>query len=420
MDWFGISFVVIVCLVILFTLLGTLLWDKKDKHNGYFVACGSNEVQIGYSDDGIDWNASTHIEGGLPFGTSGVAYDLVKANGIWVAVGNPSGSRTRQIIWSGDNGITWNDSTGNQFSSDSSAEGLTIAFGNGVWVAGGKGAVTSGTTLVYSRNGKDWSTVNNDPFGNGEGTCTVVQYVNGRFLAGGKGSTGSVAKIWSSTDGINWTAATGTPFGTNAASNPTKFTYGKGVYVAVGLAGDDANTKWRSTNGIAWTASAISGFGNGVTIWDVKFHNNLFVAAGVFNSGGPVVAWSTDGDTWTAGTGTGTLSSGYFMDNILIPDQKNNKWLIGGGTGSNGLAFYSTDGKDWTQVTDTLFPGGAVRSTTGGWKDKSFHSDVRYMAVGNASGSQNVYYSSDKVNWTQADSVFGSGTGNTIDQVKYG
>lgn len=419
MSWAGISLVVLVCLVILFTLLGTLVFNKKN-YNGYFLACGSNISQIGYSDDGSYWYGTQHDNGDLPFGLTGSAYNIERNNGIWVAVGAPGGERTRQIIWSDGNGKIWSDSTGDQFSNDSSASGSTLAYGNGVWVAGGTGGVASGTTLLYSNDGKAWTTVNDSPFGDGEGSCAVVQYLNGRFLAGGKGSAGSTVKIWSSTNGVDWTAATGTPFGTNTSANPTKFAYGNGVYVAVGLGSN--NTIWKSSDGQTWSENSSSPYDQMVTMWDVRFSGGLFVTVSEHDpdNNGPIVAWSTDGDTWTAGTGTGTLSTGYFMDNILTPDLNSGKWLIGGGTGSNGLAFYSTDGKSWTQVTDTLFPGGDFKSSASGWVGRVSDSDKRYLAVGSASGSQNVYYSSDRVNWTQATSIFGSGTGNTIDQVRYG
>ena len=81
---FGFGLLFLFCMVILFALLGTLVWGKKNP-DGIFLACGNNEVQIGWSDNGETWTASTHAEGGLPFGTGGIAYNINKGNSMWVA-----------------------------------------------------------------------------------------------------------------------------------------------------------------------------------------------------------------------------------------------------------------------------------------------------------------------------------------------
>jgi hypothetical protein len=400
-------------LVILFTLLGTLYWGNKNP-DGVFLTCGDNEVQIGWSEDGITWTAGTHVEGGLPFGTGGIAYYLNKGNKIWVAGGKPAGDRTRQLIWSDDSGKNWNDSTGEQFGSNSNAFARFLLFAGGRWVAGGSPTVADQNIVVYSNDGKNWSAVNDQPFGTGAGTVGGISHTNDKWFLCGKGSTGAVVKIWSSSDGINWTPADGTPFGTNVGSNPDEVLYGNGVYVAVGGSNENGSL-WRSTDGQTWSEATVNPFTTVTTAStrSAVFYDGMFVVAGSYVSDGTISAWSTDGDTWVAGTGLGTLSSGYRLNKILPPSNKTNRWIAGGATSSDSLGYYSLNGKDWTVITNNFFDGGDIQDFVNSWSGRT-------VGVGKATGSDNVYYTNDRITWTESDSIFGSGTSNTLLEVRYG
>jgi hypothetical protein len=77
--------------------------------------------------------------------------------------------------------------------------GLSVAYGNGMWVAVGEG----NTTIAYSSNGRNWTGV--------PGVIYIgrfVSYANGVWIVVGQ-SDGNNANLaaWS-TDGINWNGVT--------------------------------------------------------------------------------------------------------------------------------------------------------------------------------------------------------------------
>ncbi len=427
MALLGLSILTLVCLVILFTLLGTLLWNKKNS-DGVFMACGDNDAQIGWSNDGSEWNAGIHADGGTPFGSGGTAININKGRDLWVAAGNPDGDRTRQLVWSNDDGNRWNDSTGTQFSSASGAQARVVQYGNNIWVAGGSPGTTGGYNVLHSTDGKQWGAADGEPFGtNSDATVANIQYLNDRWLAAGNGGTGggTTAKIWYSINGTSWSAATGSPFGTTDSTNPSRFAYGDGVYVAVGGSDDQI---WYSTDGIDWTAADSHPFGSGGVVWDVKFYDGQFVTVGQYVSGGALTAWSTDGDTWEAGNLSSGPSTDNSLDNIQIPNEFNQYWLITGGTdGTSGASLYytSTDGREWNIGEQTLFSTGNIQSSAAGFEGRKFDSTDRTLVVGISGTNQNVFYSQERagITWTAATNaadVFGIGVDKTIVEARYG
>ena len=434
MELIGITVIVLLSLVILFTLLGTLVWNKKNS-TGIFLACGSNKAQIGWSDDGSNWNASVHQKGSLPFGDGGTAYYINQSTrDFWVAGGDLDGGSTRHLLWSDDQGKTWNDSTGEQFGTNTGSFARFFEYKNGIWVAGGKPNVAGSNMVIYSKDGKNWEKVSGNPFGTGAGTVSVVQYVNDRWLVGGNGGAGNgdVVKIWSSKDGINWTQASGTPFKTGDNSNPTKFAYGNGVFVAVGReTTPDSESIWYSDNGQLWVPSVNQPFKNTGSLWDVVFSDGIFVAVGEYVTGGTVVAYSTNGKDWYSGTFSEEPSGANFVDNILPPNSYVDNWFIGGGTDSSSptsgksLAYVSTNGKNWELVDQTIFEQGDIKSSAFGFTGRRNDSEDRSIVVGQDADGEVIYHSDTRKSgtWKKASNsatVFGNGPDNTITQARYG
>jgi hypothetical protein len=421
------GFLILVGLVILFTLLGTLLWGKKNP-DGVFVACGDG-VQIGWSDDGITWNASTHANGGLPFGVGGIAYTVVKDNDIWVAGGNPAGDRTRQILWSDDQGKTWHDSTGVQIGSVAGSYTYIIEYGGGKWVAGGTPDGTGLPSLVYSSDGKNWNTISQAviPFGVETPVVSMISYLNGKWIAGGKWGIGlgTGPKMYYSGNGIDWFPSRtldigGHVFGVEDNDSPSSSVYGNGIYVSVGNQ-QNGNTIWLSYDTDTWFTPLVNPFSTSASVISIKFYGGMFVAVGIYASGGTISAWSDDGLTWTIGTGFGTLTTNMYLDTIIPPSKNTKRWFVGGGiggTGYYGLGYYSENGKDWTSITDTIFLDGNFNFLASGWSGRQSDSTQRTIAVGYSSDDQNIYYSDDRISWTLADGVFE--TGNDVLQVRYG
>jgi hypothetical protein len=118
--------------------------------------------------------------------------------------------------------------------------------------------------------------------------------------------------------------------------------------VAVGSSGRIA---W-STNGETWTAinNTQSTFDT-TDVNGVAYGDGRFVAVG---SGGKM-AWSTNGETWTAVTGgTGTGANPSDPGNSKFGAIAINNITYGAGrflaVGGNGRMAWSTDGTTWTEV----------------------------------------------------------------------
>jgi hypothetical protein len=147
---------------------------------------GGSYPTILYSTDGINWNTS---------GTSynifyGWAYAVAYGNGMWVAGGQNYGN---SLAYS-TNGIDWTGLGASIFDN----ECRVIAYGNGMWVAGGNGT----NRMAYSYDGINWtpSASGNSIF---TGECKAVAYGNGRWVAGGYGTN----QMAYSTNGIDWTGS---------------------------------------------------------------------------------------------------------------------------------------------------------------------------------------------------------------------
>jgi hypothetical protein len=246
------------------------------------------------------------------FGTSTIV-SLAFGDGVWVAGGNNGqmriSTRTDKLF----------------FDSVTSTFGATtiqaIAFGNGVWVAGG----LSGQ-MRRSDNASTWSTVVSNF---GTSTIASISFGNNTWIAGG-----GAGKIAVSTDTTNWSAVTSN-FG---ATFIQTVAFGNEAWVAAGNSGQMRI----STDATNW-ATVTSNFGTS-TINSVLFANNQWVAVG--NNGN--VRVSTDIVTWTStgvvtGFGTSGLGSLTFGNNI---------WLL---ATSTGRIFSSTDALTWVTSSSPNF-----------------------------------------------------------------
>ena len=102
------------------------------------------------------------------FGISAIS-SVAYGNGVWVAGGNAGNLRT-----STNDGVTWNTQTSNFGTSAI----CSVAYGNGVWVAGGAGAALRTST----NDGVTWNTQTSNF---GTSTILSVAYCNGVWVAGG-------------------------------------------------------------------------------------------------------------------------------------------------------------------------------------------------------------------------------------------
>lgn len=400
-------FGLLLALVILFTLLGTLLWAPKQQNGGFLIG-GKGDQTIVYSQGGEDWSVAVDSNGNIPFGSSGETTFLDYGSGVWVAVADPNSASGETIAWSGD-GKTWNYGTGENFSGSATSLGRAVEYANGIWVAGGTTKDTSKSTLLWSIDGKDWSSATNDPFGTTtNGTCDGLFYGGDLWLAGGTDGTSGV-NVWWSTDGKSWTAATGNPFGSASNSGVGRFAYGNGRYVGCGASyGGNDNPLWYSDNGKHWVETT-NQFGN-VAGKDVKYANGLFVATSQYLSdSNSMIQYSTDGKTFVPATVPGTFTSGAAFNNVV--GREDSFWLAWGRNGSQGIIYKSEDGRTWEDVTPSgAFPTSASFVSSGVWG--KYNGNWRFVIAGEATSGSNIWWTEDGNNWTEANNApLGSGAG---------
>ena len=401
----------LVALAVLFTLLGTLVWAPGD-HGNTFLLAGSGDATISYSSDAETWSESVDEDGNTPFGDAGNALAVNWGRGLWVVGGVNDDTPTKPLAWSVD-GKTWTYGTGSNFGSTSESLGRVVRYADGIWVAGGTTATSSLPKILWSSDGKAWNNTTGGAFGTGSsGTCSEVFYGGGLWLAtGNDGSSG--AKIWWSNNGKNWNAATGSPFGTAANDSGGRFAYGNSRYVNGGTNTTTAGEiMWYSDNGKAWTAGTHP-FGDAV-VYDVEYYGGIFVAGASWASDGDnILAYSTDGITFTAATGQGTLASGFYIDKILPPTD--GFWLALGydATEQAGLIYRSTDGMEWTKLSLTdFFPGPNSLIQTG--ITGKYNGNFRTVVAGKAVNSTNIYWTEDGETFTAANN---SPFGETISDI---
>ena len=163
-------------------LPGSTNWSGLAYGQGAWVAVPNGASGTAYSTDGgLTWASGGSLPGG------GAAWtDIAYGAGKFVAVA----SGGTQAAYSTDNGVTWTTAA-----LPSSSNWSSVAFGNNRFVAVSS---TSGTAAAYSLDGITWtaSTITSAAY-------LSIAYGQGTFLAVGAGTTAS-----SSPDGVVWTSRT--------------------------------------------------------------------------------------------------------------------------------------------------------------------------------------------------------------------
>jgi hypothetical protein len=258
-------------------------------------------------------------------------------------------------------------------------------------------AVSNSTIWSYAGAGYTiWSNIN------------AIAYGNNRFVAVGEYSTMAY-----SDDGESWTAVEGTGLGSGASISTNAVAYGNGKFVAVG---DSGQMKY-SDDGISWTTVTAANR----TIWEytsgsttyttdiegIAYGNNRFVAVGWRGK----MAYSTDGINWTAVSDSKFPSRNSDDSNsfqIKAIAYGNNRFVAGG---SDGKMAYSSDGASWTAVANSTFGTGAL-------------ADIEAIAYGNnrfvAVSGNRIAYSTDGASWTAVSNSTFSGYSSGIYAIAYG
>lgn len=356
--------------------------------NGRFLR---SEVNAGHhlweSLDGSNW--TDHL---LPFADPLTA--VAFGDGIYVF-----GTSTGKFKTTSDF-VTWTDTV-------APGRVASLAFGNHRFVALGKGDSVNHlrTWRSSSADGSTWASAelattdlvswNSVAFGNGLFTCV-----------------GSGQPIDTSADGINWNhSGPGLPY--SETGSGFQAAYGSAGYLLLASQSDTAGVTWvhLSPDGTNWTSSQAVGLPAGVA--RLGFFQDHYLAEAqvlnltrVFESSDGVhwslssfgklprasglglyvhcddngVSWSTDGVTWTPGTGqVGRNHHIAFGGGRFV--------MVGGGLGGRGNISFSDDGKAWTPVMQTIL----------GFADVAWGGGM-FVAVGTEG---DIWSSPDGSHWTR-------------------
>lgn len=230
---------------------GNPVWSVLNANGLYLAAVGTNILS---SLDAVTWTTRHNYT---------TTYAMTFGNGLYLAGGEADMSSAS--IRTSTDGITWTNRT----STFGNGTVYGIEYGNNVYVAVAALNFSGGGEVRTSTNGITWTTrtlaVNTGIYG--------LAYGNGIFVAGGDGG-----RIQTSTDGITWTSRTSN-FGTGRIR---KVLYGDGGFLAVGQDGGASTSHVVSTDGITWTTRTNT-FGTS-TLWAGTFGNGLFVIGGQNNT----------------------------------------------------------------------------------------------------------------------------------------
>lgn len=225
------------------------------------------------------------------------------------------------------NGIDWGNIRSNQFRISGTEEFYpdTIAYGNGTWVMGGYyTSLSNQAYILYSNDGFNWYPTNERNFWwstwwNGYGWVNSITYGKGVFVAVGIGEN----PIMYSYDGINWSISTVSSYlktGLTVKFNGSKF-------VMLGYM-DNRNdsligyTAVYSNDGINWTISdSLDLLSNSPPYWALLWYNNKWITFPYNEITDNRIFSSTDAETWASAVTTG-ITTGYVFDAypLYIPD----------------------------------------------------------------------------------------------------
>jgi len=393
--------------------LGQTIFSSKgldlDYNNDGILAVGEGTNTIAYSNDGISWTG----KGDTTFTTRGNS--VVWSENKWVAVGDNGGTK---VLYFSYDGITWNNEPSSYLSHNKTYisknnptvgylkfpqpclslgyiyNGNSISYSNDgifwnavgtklfnsaynaswngkMWIAVGSGD----NTIAYSYNGIDWNGLGNTIFS--EGRC--VAWNGTMWVAGGAG-TNPVHTIAYSYDGLIWNG--------RGKSVMTQGSYGitwTGTsWIIVGT-GDYQIAK--SFNGISWEPiTADTPFKGGYTK-GVCSANNIIVAVGTGQTNVQISYSLDDGNTWIES------NTPYVFGNFGNAVSWNGQVFVAVGGETKNIA-YSTDGINWTAVSENFFGSGSGASGNGvGWTGD------RWVVVGSNLTGNPIIYSDDGVSW---------------------
>lgn len=278
-----------------------------------------------------------------------------------------------------------------------------IAYGNGIWIAGGfpiyTGTIPS--TLQRSTDAIHWVSAEATPSFN----VNDIAYHDGTFVAVGTQQgftpTHTIAK---STDGLIWISSLSVPFDSIYSEDVLSVTYGANEWL-VGLSNnmvgphDGTSSILHSTDGLNWISSSnILDTNPTVNVYTLGYNGSYYLA-GTYEpamDSTSTILYSTDSYNW------GSIQSGGFTTGCLGLGWNGSYW-VGVGQDANylGAIQVSTDGLNWQP---------SLQNTVDTYMLSVTWTGSLWIANGDEglSGS-NIQYSTDGFNWLQQSQTAGNG-----------
>ena len=209
----------------------------------------------------------------------------------------------------------------------------------------------SSLTAIADFAGDDWTLVTSNPAFPSRYSPGVAVH-DGKIYVGGGWGGPYLQDLWYSEDGLNWTEAPTPPW---------------------------ASRQWHSMisyNGKLWLIGGHNGE------YDPSYFNDVW--------------WTVDGTSWTQATDNAAWDGRMGYETIVYDDKL---WLLGGGAKND--VWYTEDGENWTMATEHAAwrPRKSPSATV---KDGKMWIYGGAGTGGNTDTLNDVWYSTDGVNWTEA------------------
>jgi hypothetical protein len=284
---------------------------------------------MAYSPDGIRWTGNAGGLGKLMFDGSG---SRAAWNGsLWVAVGDPSGNGS-PIAYSRD-GIAWTKAD----ASGGLAVGRDVAWNGHKWIAVGEGT----NSAVHSLDGKNWNTFTTDSLDSAYGIAANDK----AWLMVGKTVDASGVIIHSDATNVNFMEVHEWQGG-----HATSVVWG-GKWIVSSMPSDPSGYSLQYAEDpevtADWTWITDTSL-NGVTVNDVEWNGDYFVAVGDVSNNTTIIH-SRDGISWSDASNNPFDSHAY---GITWNDRR---WIAVGDVSNNQCVAYSTDvsGHEWHLAIDS-------------------------------------------------------------------
>ncbi len=246
---------------------------------------------------------------------------------------------------------------------------------------------------------------------------TSVVFNNKMWVIGGYGvggtNNGYLNDVWYSYDGTNWSEATANA-GFSPRAEHTTVAFNNKIWVIGGYATTNLDDVWYSSDGVTWVQEPASGIGFSARCLhaSVVFNNKMWVIGGYDGTSDLSDVWySTDGANWTQATSNAVFPS---REGHTLVSTSSVIWLVGGYSDAsyNYLSdvWYSADGKNWSEATHSASFDSRTRHTSVIFNFENAMWVIGGYDINVNSATNDVWYSPDGTNWTEAASSAGFDT----------